>query len=279
MRGYDEDMTDAALPSLPPLGQLYSDAFAHWTRHQFQFWKFTIPVALLLAAVPYFMLRGWIPEVTTWVQSGVRAFIDILILYQWFNYALYDDWSMRRGRLLQQKKFPWGAFLSAGFVAFWVLHFALSYGLLSAWRQAHLAVPMIVHLAIVPLKEIVLAIAFGGFMLYLPAKVAGLPWGPREAWREAGGPNTRGRLIWVTVTWAILSLAALNVVDELTWYVGSSTFASGLPSEREIIVLDFVSSVIGIATDFLMYYLLAHVVAKLFVATTGWRPEPLPGTP
>ena len=271
---YHEGMTATALPLPPPITQLFGEALQHWRGHQRQFWKFTIPVALLLEAVPYVMLRGWIPEVLPWVQSGVRAFVDILILYQWFNYALYDDWSVRRGRLLQQKKFPWGAFLSAGFAAFWVLHFALSYGLLSAWRHSKVPAPMVVHLAIVPLKEIVLAIAFGGFMLYLPAKVAGLSWGPLEAYRQAAG--LKGRLIGATVTWAILSLAALNVVDELTWYVGSTGF-SGLPSEREIVVLDFISSVIGIATDFLMYYLLAHIVARLFVAVTGWRPESLPG--
>jgi len=270
-------MTDAALPSLPPLGRLFGDAFAHWKGHQSQFWKFTIPVALLLAAVPYFMLRGWIPEVMPWVQSGVRAFVDILILYQWFNYALYGDWSARRNRLLQQKQFPWGAFLSAGFVAFWVLHFALSYGLLSAWRQSHVAAPLAVQLAIVPLKEIVLAIAFGGFMLYLPAKVAGLAWSPSDAWRRADG--IRGRLIGITVLWAILSLAALHLVDEFTWYVGSATFSAGLPSEREIILLDFISSVAGIVTDFAMYYLLAFIVARLFVSVTGWRPGPLASTP
>ena len=274
MCGYDEGMTDAALPSLPPLGRLFGDAFAHWKAHQRQFWKFTVPVALLLAAVPYFMLRGWIPEVLPWVQSGVRAFVDILILYQWFNYALYDDWSVRRGRLLQQKKFPWGAFLSVGFVAFWALHFFLSYGFISAWRQAHIAPPMAMQLAIVPLKEIVLAIVFGGFMLYLPAKVAGLSWSPLDAWHKADG--LRGRLIGVTVLWAILSLAALHLVDEVTWYVGSAGFASGLPSEREIVLLDFISSVAGIVTDFAMYYLLAFVVARLFVAVTGWRPGPLP---
>jgi hypothetical protein len=266
-------MTDAALPSLPPTGRLFGDAFAHWRAHQLRFWKFTVPVALLLASVPYFMMRGWIPQVLPWVESGVRAFVDVLILYQWFNYALYDDWSVRRGRLLQQKKFPWGAFLSVGFVAFWALHFALSYGLISAWRQAHMPVPMIVQLTIVPLKEIVLAIVFGGFMLYLPAKVAGLSWSPLEAWREAGG--LRGRLIAVAVLWAILSLVALNVIDELTWFAGS-TATPGLPSERTIILLDFASSVLGIATDFLMYYLLAFSVARLFVARTGWTPRPLP---
>ena len=270
-------MTDAALPSLPPLGRLFGDAVAHWKSHQRQFWKFTVPVALLLAAVPYFMLRGWIPEVLPWVQSGVRAFVDILILYQWFNYALYDDWSARRNGLLQQKKFPWGAFLSAGFVAFWVLHFALSYGLLSAWRQSHVAAPLAVQLAIVPLKEIVLAIVFGGFMLYLPAKVAGLSWSPSDAWRKADG--LKSRLIGVTVPWAILSLAALHLVDEFTWYVGSATFSAGLPSEREIILLDFIGSVAGIVTDFAMYYLLAFIVARLFVARTGWTPGPIPGTP
>src|SRR5476649_2502020 len=267
-------MTDAALPSLPPTGQLFVEALRHWRRHQRQFWKFTVPVALLLAAVPYFMLRGWIPEVLPWVQSGVRAFVDILILYQWFNYALYDDWSARRNKLLQQKKFPWGAFLSAGFVAFCVLHFALSYGLLSAWRQSHIAAPLAVQFAIVPLKEIVLAIVFGGFMLYLPAKVAGLSWNPLDAWHQAGG--LRARLIGITVLWAILSLAALHLVDEFTWYMGSSNFASGLPSEREIVLLDFISSVAGIVTDFAMYYLLAFIVARLFVARTSWRPGPLP---
>lgn len=266
-------MTDTALSPPLPTSQLFGEAFRHWRAHQWQFWKFTVPVALLLAAVPYFMLRGWIPEVSNWVQSGVRAFVDTLILYQWFNYALYADWSQRRRRLLQQKAFPWGAFLGAGFVAFWVLHFALSYGLLSAWRGSGIHAPMVVHLAIVPLKEILLAILFGGFMLYLPAKVAGLSWGPQESYRQADG--LKGRLIAVTVSWAILSLAALNVVDELTWFAGSTGFASGLPTEREIIVLDFISSVIGICTDFLMYYLLAVIVAKLFVATTGWQPEPL----
>ena len=274
MCGYDDEMTTTALPLLPPTGQLFVDALRHWRRHQRQFWKFTVPVALLLAAVPYFMLRGWIPEILPWVQSGVRAFVDILILYQWFNYALYDDWSARRGRLLQQKKFPWGAFLSVGFVVFWVLHFALSYGLLSAWREAHVAAPMAVQLAIVPLKEIVLAIVFGGFMLYLPAKVAGLAWNPIDAWHQARG--LKGRLIGITVLWAVLSLAALHLVDEFTWYVGSATFSAGLPSEREIILLDFISSVVGIVTDFAMYYLLAFVVARLFVARTSWRPRLLP---
>ena len=267
-------MTAAALHSPPPTSQLFGEAVRHWRAHQLPFWAFTVPVALFLAAIPYFMLRGWIPDVSNGVQSGVRAFVDTLILYQWFNYALYPDWSLRRGRLLKQKDFPWSAFLSAGFVVFWVVHFALSYGLLSAWRGSHIHAPMAVHLAIVPLKEILLAILFGSFILYLPAKVAGLSWGPRESYRRADG--LKGRLIAVTVSWAILSLAALNVVDELTWYAGSTVFSSGLPTEREIVVLDFVSSVIGIATDFLMYYLLACSVARLFVAATGWRPGPLP---
>ena len=267
-------MTDAAMPSPPPTSQLFGEAFRHWLGHQLPFWMFTVPVALLLAAIPYFMLRGWIPDVSAWGQSGVRAFVDTLILYQWFNYALYRDWSVRRARLLRQKDFPWSAFLSAGFIVFWVVHFALSIGLLSAWRGSHIHAPMAAHLAIVPLKEILLAILFGGFMLYLPAKVVGLSWSPRESYQRADG--LKGRLIAVTVSWAILSLAALNVVDELTWYAGSTGFSSGLPSEHDIIVLDFVSSVIGIASDFLMYYVLAYSVAKLFVAATGWRPSPLP---
>jgi len=269
-------MTDAALPALPPLGRLFGDALAHWLGHQRRFWKFTIPVAVLLSAIPYLMLRGWIPDVSQWVQSGVRAFVDVLILYQWFNYALYDDWSARRNRLLQQKKFPWGAFLGVGFLGFWALHFCLSYELISAWRQSGIHAPLAVQLAIVPLKEIVLAAVFGAFMLYLPAKVVKLPWSPPDAYREGAG--LRGRLILAAVLWAVLSLAFLRVVDELIWYVGSTAFTTGLPTEHQIIELDFASSVLGIATDFLMYYLLAYVVAKLFVARNGWTPEPLPGS-
>jgi len=86
-------------------------------------------------------------------------------------------------------------------------------------------------------------------------------------------------LIGVAVLWAILSLAALHLVDEFTWYAGSANFSSGLPSERAIILLDYISSVVGIATDFLMYYLLAFIVARLFVARTAWTPGPLPSTP
>jgi hypothetical protein len=261
-------MTDVSLATL------FGDALAHWARHQARFWKFTLPVAILLAAIPYLMLRGIIPDVSQWVQSGVRAFVDVLILYQWFNYALYDDWSARRNRLLQQKNFPWSAFLSLGFLAFWALHFTLSYGIVSTWRQSGIHAPLAVQLAIVPVKEIVLAIVFGGFLLFLPAKVAQLPWGPSDAYRAASG--VRGRLIAAAVLWAALSLVFLRVVDELIWYAGSSTFATGLPTEHQIILLDFVSSVMGIATDFFMYYLLAHVVAKLFARSTGWTPQPLP---
>ena len=177
-------MTDAALPALPPLGRLFGDALAHWLGHQVRFWKFTIPVAVLLAAIPYLMLRGWIPEVTQWVQSGVRAFVDVLILYQWFNYALHDDWSARRNRLLQQKQFPWGAFLSAGSPDSRALH-CLSYGLISAWRQSGFHAALAVQFAIVPLKEIVLAIVFGGFLL-LPAQ-------GREAAVESVRRLSRGR--------------------------------------------------------------------------------------
>ena len=274
MGGYDACMTDASLSSSPSLGSLLSDALAHWAHHQARFWKFTIPVAILLASVPYLMLRGWIPDVSQWVQSGVRAFVDVLILYQWFHYALHDDWSARRNRLLQQKQFPWGAFLSFGFLGFWALHFILSYGLISIWRQSGIHASFALQQAIVPIKEIVLAIVFGGFLLYLQAKVAKLPWGPSDAWRAASG--VRGRLIGVAVLWAVLSLVFLRLVDELIWYVGGLGEAAMLQTERQIIELDFASSVVGIATDFFMYYLLAHVVAKLFIATTGWRPEPLP---
>jgi hypothetical protein len=220
---------------------------------------------VILAGLPSVMLRGWIPEILPWAQSGVHAFVDLLILYQWFKYALYDDWSARRGLLLQQRKFPWGAFLSLGFVAFWALHFLLSYALLSTSGA---------QVASVPLKEIVLAVAFGGFMLYLPAKVVGLPWGPLDAFRHAAG--LRVRLIFTTVLWAILSLALSRGVDALAWYFAAKAYPAG-PSVRAIVAVDFVSGVIGIATDFLAYYVLAYVVAKLFVARTGWTPEPLPG--
>jgi hypothetical protein len=272
-------MTDAALPSSPSLAVLIGAAFRDWLSHQARFWKLTVPAALLLALLPYAVLLGWLPQASPWVQSGVRAFIDVLVLYQWFKHALYDDWRVRRSLLLQQKKFPWRAFLSLGFVAFWALHFALSYGILSAWRDlvsGGMQAPLALQLAIVPLKELGLAAAFGSFMLFLPARVAHLGWTPATAFRRAAG--IRLQLIAVTVLWALLSLVLLWSVDLLTVYV-ESRLALVQSSERAMLLVDFEGGLVGVAVDYLAYYLLAYIVARLFVAWTGWTPEPLPAAP
>jgi hypothetical protein len=263
------------------LASLLVAAFRDWVAHQRRFWKYTAPAALLLATLPYVMQWGALRLLSPWVESGLRTLFDALVLYQWFKHALYDDWDSRRAQLMRQDGFPWSAFLGVGFLAFWALHFALSYAILTMWGRLVMTylgmdgtpAPWGVQMTLAPLKELVLAAVFGGFMLFLPARVVRLSWSPLAAFRAAAG--VRLRLIVVTVLWAFLSLALLRLLNQLTAYAEDGLDLIGV-GERAIIGVDFVSAALGNAMDYLADYMLAYIVAKLFVAATGWRPGPLP---
>ena len=110
---------------------------------------------------------------------------------------------------------------------------------------------------------IVVAVPFGLFLFYLPARSVGLAWNLGDAYRQADG--ARGRLIALALLCTILSLVgAVTVVAFGVLKVPDGPWFAGIG--RAIVVV----------IDMLALYVLAHSTSQLLIARTGWKPEPLP---
>lgn len=273
--------------AFPSTGRLIGEAFDHWATHQGRFWIIAGPAGIVLAslslAAPHIsplLFLGFEPLVDSWlVQLGFHALLATLVLYQWFKLALYDDWGHRFRTLLGADRFPWRAFVDGGFVAFWMLQWLLSSIMFVLWgelvrsqmpsqEELRQGVPItwLVHVPIEWIKEIALAGLFGGFLLFLPARAVGFPWGPRRAFREAAGirRHLTATALFLTLL-LFVSERALNVFET---FVMPPQIA-GLASP----VVPFVSTVLLRLIELLTLYMLAHTVSRLFVMKTGWTPE------
>src|SRR5436309_44803 len=126
------------------------------------------PAAFATAAAPFAMLRSG-TILSPLLQSVLGTLVTSVVLYRWFKYVLYDDWKLRRALLLRQDKFPWGAFVSIGFVLFWVEWLLVSYAILSLWSQFVMSqmpsgteialgapIPLVAQLPIGPVSALVL---------------------------------------------------------------------------------------------------------------------------
>ena len=76
-------MTDAVLPSLPPLGRLFGDALAHWLGHQVRFWKFTIPVGAPVPLAATLVLFVLVVAATRHISMGSVVAAGSLPLAVW----------------------------------------------------------------------------------------------------------------------------------------------------------------------------------------------------
>lgn len=232
----------------------------------------------------------WV-ENSFWLNGAIVALVELLILYQWFKYALYDDWPVRRALLPQMDKFPWSAFASTAFVAFCAALFLFAYAFSWAW-QAFLSsqmppardlyyfgapMPWIAYIpgeAIAAVRVMALALAFGSFMLFLPARAANLSWGPLTAFRKA--VDLRSRLIAVALLWGFMSLVGAIAAQRLAIYIQLKIYPNGPTETITHIAFGVAGGALGAVIKFVAYYFLAYALTRLFVSRTGWRPEPLP---
>ena len=273
--------------AIPSTGRLIGEAFDHWATHQARFWMIAGPAGPVLTALSFAgphispLLFGGLEPVLDFrlVQSGIHALLTALVLYQWFKYALYDDWGQRLRMLLGEDRFPWRAFVSGGFIAFWMLQWLLSSITFTLWgelvrsqmpsqedlRQG-VSITWLVHVPIGWIKEIALAGLFGGFLVFLPARAVGLPWGPRRAFREAAG--IRSQLIAIALFLTFLLFASEKALNILMTFSLPARMA-GLAGP----IIPFVSTLLLRLIELLTLYILAHTVSRLFVMKTCWMPE------
>ncbi len=273
--------------AVPSTGRLIGEAFDHWATHQGRFWMIAGPASLVLTALSFAgphispLVFGGIEPVLDFrlVQSGIHVLLIALVLYQWFKYALYDDCGQRVRALLGEDRFPWRAFVSGGFIAFWMLQWVLSSITFTLWGELvrsqmppqedlreGAAITWLVHLPIGWIKEIALAGLFGGFLLFLPARAVGLPWGPRRAFREAAGTRRKTIAIALFLTFLLfVSEKALNLFETFVL----PPHISGLAG----LIIIFASTLLLRVTELMTLYMLADTVSRLFVMRTGWAPE------
>ena len=273
-------------------GRLIGDALDHWVGHQSRFWILAGPVAVVLAALPFvgplsvnlFAKIGLNPPPNL-VWAGIHVLFTALVLYQWFKYALYDDWSQRRRQLWKQQQIPWRAFVSGGFIVFWVLQLLLSYIALSLWgelvrsrlpsgeaiMQGAPVTTWLLDVPIVYIKEIALALIFGGFLLFLPACAVGIPWGPLRAFREAAG--IRNQLIAISLFLTFLLVVSEKVLEVSGNLILSQPYMAQM-SEGTMLKFHFVRGLLNRFMELLTFYVLAHAVSQLFLTKTRWTPTP-----
>ena len=278
----------------PSMGRLIGEAFEHWVGHQGRFWFVAGPAMVGLAVLPLveislsrYLITTGLDPLPSLVWAGIHVVIAALVLYQWFKYALHEDWGRRRHQLWQQHRIPWPAFVDAGFVAFWVLQLLLSRVALSLWGElVRSTLPSaesitrgapytswLLYVPVVPLKEMALALIFGGFLLFLPARAAGIPWGPRRAFREAAG--FRSRLIAIALFLAFFLVVGEKVLDISEDFILSrpNVAQSGLGVTLQFF---FARGLLSGFVEFLALYVLAYAIGRLFLEKTGWKPASLP---
>lgn len=280
----------------PSTGQLFGEALEHWLEHQGRFWMLAGPGAVIVAAIPYLnIFTNWLPFApkmfwianSFWMDGAVDTFVQALILYQWFKYALYSDWPRRRGLLLQLDSFPWRAFLDPAFIAFWVVYLSFIYAFNRAWSTflwsqmpsaealyTGTPAPWIAYIpgeAVSATRMIALALVFGGFMLFLPARAANQSWGPLTAFRKA--VSIHGQLIALSLLWGFMTLVGSIAAQWLVFYVQLKVH----PNEpTNNVVFAIFGGALGAAIELVAFYILARTITRLFVLSTDWKPEPLP---
>lgn len=273
--------------AIPSTGRLIGEAFDHWLSHPGRFWIIAGPAGLVLAELPFagphvsnlLLSRFGLDLNFRLVEGGIHVLLTTLVLYQWFKYALYDDWGQRRRTLLGEDRFPWGAFVSGGFIVFWMLQWLLSSITFTLWGElvrsqmpSHedfrqgVPITWFVHVPIGWIKEVALAGLFGGFLLFLPARAVGTSWGPGRAFREAAG--IRRQLIAIALFLTLLLFAGEKALNTFETFV-LPPHTAGLAGP----IIPFASTLLLCLIELLTLYILAHTVSRLFVMKTGWAPE------
>lgn len=254
--------TEPATP-LPSFGRLIGDGFRHWTGHQAAFWRLAGPCALLLTAAKLLVLAGL---VNAPVVSLAIALTEIVLLDQWIKRALFPDWTERAATLRQARRSASASWSVIGFcIAYCATGFIVAFGVF-AWFVPGLfegqvnSATLLVSTIVQALVVLVVSLPFASVLLFLPGRIAGLPWNLGDAYRAAGGMH--GTLTALALGCTLLSL------------VGTALMV-GLTLLQAVGWLFLVGQLVTFLVDFVALYLLAFGVARVFVAKTDWRAVPV----
>lgn len=240
----------------PPLSQLFREGFRHWCDHQRDFWLFA---AFAIPGIAWFRITN--------TGTIALAIIFTLALDRWLKLAMFADLK-QRNRLLAKSKggrilsVPgggvWGFGLAYGFVMY-VAGLTLLIVLAPGLSRTGLVAATVISAATMLLTSLVFSLQF----LAPAASVAGLKWDPRDAIRESKG--VRVPLVSLVILCTLIDLAAplLFAFSSAALEQPSSAFAIAFA-----VLVAFI--------DLFLLYLLAYGTARLFMAKTGWQPEPLP---
>lgn len=254
-------MSTIEIQSTLPAGHILGEALRRLPGDK-AFWGYAVSLSLVLAAIAAFFPRQ---------QTPVAAFMFIFMLDQWLKRTLMPDWKERvAAKLRSTRSFSWSIFgfcLLYGF-ALMVVPMALAFATGLSLRSFTDLGGMLALMVFQAITMIVLAVAFGSTLLFLPARSAGMDWNIGDAVRAAVG--MRGTLIAVALTCTAISIGGtiLGFAAMLGWIAGN------LPEGPW---LSFVGRAVIVFADMLALYVAAHCLARLFVVRTGWTPPPLPG--
>ncbi|MGQ3301255.1 hypothetical protein [Reyranella sp.] len=240
----------------PPLSRLFREGFRHWCSHQRDFWLFA---AFAIPGIAFFRITN--------TGTIALAILFTLALDRWLKLTMFADLRQRTKLLAKSKGGPslivpsggvWGFCLAYGFVMY-VAGLTLLIVLAPGVSKTGLVAATVISAATMLLTSLVFSPQF----LAPAASVAGVKWDPREAIRESRG--VRASLVSLVILCTLIDLAVPLL------FAFSST---ALPQPSSTFAIGFAGLVAFI--DLFALYFLAYGTARLFMAKTGWQPEPLP---
>ncbi len=241
-----------------PLGRLFHDGFRHWCSHQRDFWLFA---AFAIPGIAFFRIAN--------TGTIALAIIFILALDRWLKLALFTDLKRRKKALGKSKEgqslsLPSGGVWGFGFAYGFVMYAAGLILLIVGVPVPDLSRTALVTATLISAATMLLtSLAFSLQLLLPAASVAGLKWDPRDAIRESRG--IRVPLVSLTILCTLIALAI-----PLLFAFSSAVLPQ--PSRT----FDIVFAILVAFIDLFALYLVAYGTAHLFMAKTGWQPEPLP---
>jgi hypothetical protein len=206
-------------------------------------------------------------ELHGWIKSGDQPAAVFLayssVFYFWQAITLDDDWKRR----LKPRGYPFAFFMfcaAYGAVAF-ILSFYLFIRLDGGSGNNQPALLMLMMFIAEAMVLLIVAVAFANFLLYLPAYVAGVPWGVVGALRRASG--VRLRLVGLAVFCTFLSLIGVLSLIALTFLrLPDAPWVNALARGMAVLI------------DLLALYVAAYGLSRLFIERSGWKLKSLPAT-
>jgi len=240
----------------PPLSRLFGDGFRHWSAHQRDFWLFA---AFAIPGIAWFRITN--------TGTIALAILFTLALDRWLKLAMFADLKQRKKLLAKSKvgrslSVPSGGVWGFGFAYGFVMYVAGVTWLIvvaPGLSKTGLVAATVISAATMLLTSLVFSLQF----LAPAASVAGLKWDPREATRQSKGIRV-----------ALVSLVIMCTLIDLAVPLLLAFSSAALEQPSPTFAIAFTGLVAFI--DLLALYLLAYGTARLFMARTGWQPEPLP---